>query len=358
MLYIIFTTGQCNLSCKYCGGSFPSDVVPWKVEYSVNDLRKFIEGDNSPVIAFYGGEPLLNSSFIQSVMDEIDFAKFVIQTNGLLVKHLPVRYWEMFDTILLSIDGRREVTNYYRGYNVYERVVEAARWLKSINVKADIIARMTISERSDIHADVFHLLSLGVFDHIHWQLDVIWSDRWRDFDSWCTNSYKPGIKALIDLWARNAINGKVLGFVPFLAVLRALIFDEKLDSPPCGAGFSSVAIVTNGSVIACPIAVDAKWAYLGNIFENCWKDVFGGRFIGEPCVSCSYFDLCGGRCLYAYYERFWGDDGFKKVCSLTCFMIDELKKISGKILKLMMNGVIDPNSLRYPPFNNTTELIP
>lgn len=76
-----------------------------------------------------------------------------------------------------SIDGRREMTDYYRGEAVYKRVVDAAAWLKSIGVEADVIARMTVSERSDIYKDVLHLLSLNLFDHIHWQLDVVWSDR-------------------------------------------------------------------------------------------------------------------------------------------------------------------------------------
>ncbi|MCR6669553.1 MAG: putative peptide-modifying radical SAM/SPASM domain-containing protein, partial [archaeon YNP-WB-040] len=39
MLYILHTTGQCNLKCKYCGGSFPQKLVPWKIEYNIEDLK-------------------------------------------------------------------------------------------------------------------------------------------------------------------------------------------------------------------------------------------------------------------------------------------------------------------------------
>jgi len=49
-------------------------------------LRRFIEGDEEPIIAFYGGEPLLNASFMEEVMDEVDWARFVVQTNATLQK--------------------------------------------------------------------------------------------------------------------------------------------------------------------------------------------------------------------------------------------------------------------------------
>jgi len=88
VLYIIYTTGQCNLTCKYCGGSFPKKIVPWKVKYDIDDLEKFIKDDEEKIIAFYGGEPLINYNFIEKVMDRIDDAKYVIQTNGTLIHNL------------------------------------------------------------------------------------------------------------------------------------------------------------------------------------------------------------------------------------------------------------------------------
>ena len=57
MLYIVLTTGRCNLSCRYCGGSFPSAVVPWEVHYDLKDLRRLVESDPDAIIAFYGESP-------------------------------------------------------------------------------------------------------------------------------------------------------------------------------------------------------------------------------------------------------------------------------------------------------------
>lgn len=107
------------------------------------------------------------------------------------------------------------------------------------------------------------------------------------------------------------------------------------------------------------MAVESKWAYLGDIFGISWRNVFSKRFIGEPCTSCFCFNFfCGDRCLYAYYERFWGNVGFNKIYSLIRFMIDELRRIADRVRVLMLSDVFDSNLLIYPPFNNTTELIP
>ena len=123
MLYFIFTTGQCNLTCQYCGGSFPQKLVPWTVEYPIACLKRFISDDPQAILAFYGGEPLLNANFIREVMDQLPDVKFVIQTNGVLRENLESRYWSQFDAILLSVDGNRTVTDYYRGAQIYDPVL-------------------------------------------------------------------------------------------------------------------------------------------------------------------------------------------------------------------------------------------
>ena len=358
MLYILFTTGQCNLKCKYCGGSFPPNLVPWKTTYPTSQLKSFIFDDPEPTIAFYGGEPLLNVKFIRDVMEDFPEAKFVIQSNGILARSLEPEYWLRFDAVLLSLDGRRKVTNYYRGAKVYDRIIDSARWLKTIGFKKDLIARMTVSEFSDIFLDVKHLLSLNLFDHVHWQLDVVWSSNWKDFDGWCESSYMSGISRLANFWIEGARKGRVLGLVPFVAVLKTMLKQSRIDSPPCGSGLNSLSILPNGCIVACPIAVDVNWAKLGNILTDQRDRLINRVKIGEPCTSCHYLKYCGGRCLYAHYERLWGEAGFNKTCEVTIHTIDELSKIKDEVLSLLDRKVISMTQLDYPTFNNTTEIIP
>ncbi len=357
MLYFVFATGECNLRCKYCGGSFPRDKVPWVIKYSIDELRKFIEEDNSATIAFYGGEPLLNIPFIKKVLDEIEAKHFVIQTNGLLVHKLEPNYWKRIDSVLLSIDGREEVTDYYRGKGVYGGVVKAVNYLRKIGFEGDIIARMTVSEKSNLYLEVTHLLSLNLFNHVHWQLDAVWSDRWLNFSSWIEKNYKPGITKLVKIWMNELRKGKVLGIVPFLGITKSFLL-KKYASPPCEAGRSAFAILTNRKILACPIAVDAKWAEVGELGKTSSSNLKDSILIGEPCVSCSFFNYCGGRCLYAYKERYWGDKGFKEICEITKHLISKVLENKEEIKTLLREGVINKEEILYPPFNNTTEIIP
>jgi len=354
MLYFVFTTGQCNLSCKYCGGSFQPEVVPWEIQYSLEDLISFISKDKDAIIAFYGGEPLLNADFIMKVMDSVPAKKFVIQTNGLLVKRLKREYWLRMDAVLLSIDGPRDVTDYNRGKGVYNAVISAAKYLKEIGYRGDLIARMTITELSDIYRDVMHLLDIGLFNHVHWQLNVVWCPKWN-FMRWACSSYLPGIRRLVKAWVDGLLQGEVLGIVPFLGIAKRYMYGGPI--PPCGAGEEAFAILPNGNIIACPIAVDVKWAYLGHITTHNPFELPGKVSISEDCRSCPYYSICGGRCLYANKERYWGEEGFKEVCFVTKSTIDMvlqgIKKVENAVGKEILLKIFN-----YPEYNNTTEIIP
>ena len=355
MLYIVFLTGICNLRCRYCGGTIPEEVMPHEIQYSLTDLKKFVEKDNDAIIAFYGGEPLLRINLMKNIMEEIKARRFVLQTNGFFLNKIPKEYLNRLDSILVSIDGIRGVTDYYRGNGVYEIVMDNVKKIREI-YRGDLIARMTVSERSDIYRDVMHLLSLP-FDHVHWQLNVIWSpeDSWTDFDSWI-EYYNAGITKLANLWTENLKRGKILGIVPFLGVIKRMFYPER--GVPCGAGRDAFAIATDGRILACPIGGEFKWNELGDIWNNEPEDIRNSVDIDEPCKSCPLYPICGGRCLFANKERFWGEEGFRKVCNTVKHLVNEMYRAKEEIEKLIENGIYMRENFYYPPFNNTTEIIP
>ncbi len=354
MILIVTTTGRCNLKCLYCGGSFDPKLVPWSEECKLEDLVDLIVRTGCDVV-FYGGEPLLNSKLIMDVIDSLKSrewgGRFIIQTNATLFEDLPLSYWLSFDSILLSVDGRPEVNDEGRGRGNYEKVIKVAKILRKYGFSGDLIARMTAWERTDIYEEVAHLLSLGLFDHIHWQLNVIWSERWN-FREWTERSYLPGLRKLASLWLEEMRKGRVLGIAPFLGIMRAELFGD-LPSPPCGAGSESFTLLPNGKILACPIAVDSSWAVVGELGSGIRK-----VGIGEPCKSCDYFKYCGGRCLYAYMERLWGEEGFREVCDVTKETIKIVLENGGEIRSLIREGVISAEDLYYPRYNNTMEVIP
>lgn len=52
---------------------------------------RFLESDEDSTIVFYGGDPLLNPKPIAELMERLD-ARYVIQTNGLLIERLKPKY--------------------------------------------------------------------------------------------------------------------------------------------------------------------------------------------------------------------------------------------------------------------------
>ncbi len=350
MLYIVFLTARCNLRCKYCGGSIDPSIMPPEVTYSVRELKNFVERDKNAIVAFYGGEPLLRIDLMEEVMDEVE-ARFVLQTNGLFLKKVPKSYLRRISAILVSIDGVKEVNDYYKG-EVYDKVIENVRWLQSF-YPGDLIARMVASEKTDIVRDVKHLLSLK-FDHVHWQMNAVWSpdELWSDFEGWLKN-YNKGISELVSWWANRVEEGVVEGIVPFLGVLKALVFEPN-TAPPCGAGKTAFAITTDGRITACPVCADFEWNVVGSIREGIRRCVE----IKNPCTQCEYVKVCGGRCLFFNREWLWGKRGFELVCNSCKHLIREVERVKPRILKAVESGIVELRELYYPPFNNTTEIMP
>ncbi|MGC9136963.1 TIGR04084 family radical SAM/SPASM domain-containing protein, partial [Caldivirga sp.] len=257
--------------------------------------------------------------------------------------------------VLLSIDGRREVTDAHRGIGVYDRVIKALNRLKSMGVNR-LIARMAVTRLTDIYIDVTHLLNVG-FNFVHWQLDVIWDGKW-DVLTWAKSSYLPGVRRLVELFLSNLREGRVIGIVPILGVLSAYLH-KPYRGPPCGAGYSSIAISTDGRVLSCPIAVHEDWAVLGNINTG-FNLIDIESQLPEMCKTCEYRQYCGGRCLYAIKEgeRYWGLDGVLTVDYVTKETIRTILEIGPEVKELVNMGIVKLSDLYYDPILDSAEVIP
>lgn len=342
MLYMIMTTPTCNLHCSYCGGSLHG--MPTDITYDDELLIQLISKDDNAVVAFYGGEPLLRPKTIEQYLEILPAKHFVINTNGYFIQDIE-EYLSSFDSILLSIDGRKHITDSYREKGCYDQVLTARDIIYDSSFQGELIARMAVSKYTDIYKDVNHLLNY--FPLVHWQLDVVWSALWDlpDFQQWVETNYKPGLKRLITEWIQSIQNNRLAGIIPFRGIMTRLLFKEPVGLP-CQAGDNALAITTDGKILACPIAPDYEWNELGTI---CYG--FNRIYVSEPCPSCDVYTVCGGRCLFANKERLWGKNGFDSICEVTKFLIQELNQYCDVCDKVK-------DHIKYPPFNNTTEIIP
>lgn len=341
MLYIIMITPCCNLTCSYCSGDLHG--MPKTISYDKQILYDMISKDKQAVVAFYGGEPLLQPTTVKDFIKNLKADHFVINTNGYYIRSIE-DILGCFDTILLSIDGGKQITDHYRKRGCYQKVLDALDIIHQSDFSGELIARMTISYKSDIYLDVKHLLDL--FPFVHWQIDAVWSCLWdlSSFKDWVESSYKPGLKKLISWWISEIQQERIPGIIPFLGIMSRLLYGGGLL--PCQAGTESIAISTDGKILACPIAPESLWNNLGDISRG-----FQKISVDEPCPSCDVYPICGGRCLYANKERLWGNEGFEAICDMTRFLIHELENVV-PICELYKDRIV------YPPYNNTTEIIP
>ena len=360
--WFITTTNRCNLNCKYCGNE-PHPDLPVRPSWKIDELVKFISTDSSPTICFYGGEPLLHLDLIQEVMDRITAEHYTLQTNGLLLHKLQSKYLQQFSSILVSIDGDKERTDYSRGKGTFDKVVSNIQDIQSRGFQGDLIARMTAHEGTDIFEDVLFLLQDEQlnFKHVHWQLDVMFDEgintRWKDFPAWVSH-YNIGISKLVRYWLEEmTLKGEVKGIVPFIGTFRHILNDTTTDLP-CEAGLRSFAIRTDGKITFCPLPPEYEFSVVGDLADSSPESVRNSLKVGNKCKECEVYGLCGGRCLFAEKTKLWGEEGFDLVCEITKHYIKELQGIKPKVLELIEQGVICYEDFNYPKYNNTTEIIP
>jgi len=363
LFYHIITTNNCNLNCYYCSekafhepDEFPEPLAPIfnKIEYSMDELKKFIKDEDT--LTFYGGEPLLNIDLVKKIMDSLPNNRFMMQTNGTLLSFLPKEYVNKFHTILVSIDGDKNDTNKYRGDGVYEKIIKNVEWIKKNGFTEELVARMTIEDQN-IYDSVSHLISLGLFDSIHWQLDAnFWHNDWktRNFKDFIEQNYIPNLKKLIDFWVKTMENGSVIKLYPLLGILNTLMYSKKIDLM-CGSGHSNYTIQTDGNIIPCPIMVGMKNYYLGNI-KNVPK-LKKVKVLSNKCKSCSYLNLCGSRCLYANIVQPWPENEQENLCKSIKFTIDYINGKTPLIKNLIKQKIIYKENLFYMKYNGV-EIIP
>ena len=364
-------TERCNSQCRYCyeksmkefdnglDKKFTFDYsAPEKSEIKINELKKFISKDPTPKLIFYGGEPLCNSKKIIEIMDNID-AEFFIQTNGKLLHTFPKQYTNRFSKMLISIDGDKKRTDFNRGKGTYDIVMKNIKQIKDNEFNGEIVARMTISftdNFTDLTKQIKHLFSIG-FDSVHWQLDAGFFkyDYNKETFSKFVDNYNKEISKLINYWIKELKQNNVLKIYPFIGIMQDILNKTKTKLR-CGSGYKNYTITTNGTLTCCPIMNCIKDFYVGDINKSDPTNL-KQISVSNPCTSCDYKDLCGGRCMYSNYAKLWPRDGEQLVCKTIKHLIDELKEKQEEIENLIEKSVIKLKDFEYEKYFGP-EIIP
>lgn len=370
-LHLILTT-SCNSECRYCFGEAVKDIddfsgfnidycLPSRIEYDISCLERLCNRDPFCVLTFYGGEPLLCTEDIRRIMDRIKPRHFMIQTNGLNLDRLEASYVNRFHTVLVSLDGDEELTDYYRGKGTYRKVVDNLKLIRRNNFRGELVARMTVMEQTDIYKQVRSLIEGEFpFSSVHWQLNAgFWKKDFsrRDFGNWSVKSYIPGIKKLAKFWVSNMEEkGAVLRLYPLLGVAHSLLFGEKNCLMRCGGGWINYAVQTDGHIVPCPTMWGMKDYYLGHVCDID-PSTLAKIFVGNPCLDCDILGVCGGRCLYAISTKRWDPEAYSLVCDSVRNLVDTVSLQIPEIWRLIEKGGVNLSDFEYIRYNGC-EIIP
>jgi putative peptide-modifying radical SAM enzyme len=374
MYFHLILTDDCNLCCSYCraktfeeaddGCRRPEIVIddhlPADLAVDLRQLYNFLAKDPVPTLTFYGGEPLLRVDLIEQIVNDAPVKRFMLQTNGLLLHRLNPAVANRFATILVSLDGRESLTDANRGEGVYRKVMENVRQLRSNGFAGELIARMTVTEGTDV-VDAVRFLAENPdhsFASIHWQLDANFTHDFsrRRFEDWANRSYNPGICTLVKEWVRQMEEtGTVRRWYPFIDPMEDLL--NRHDSLlRCGAGHANYAIMTDGHITPCPVMIGMDGYYVGHIAESAPTELPRVAVAGE-CVTCRIRTFCGGRCLYAAIVQPWNPAGRRLVCGTVKNLHDALTGALPYVQNLIADGVITRADFAHEKFNGC-EIIP
>ncbi|MFZ0005611.1 MAG: TIGR04084 family radical SAM/SPASM domain-containing protein [Methanoregula sp.] len=373
MYFHLILTDDCNLCCLYCRAkAFEDETSPENVEievdtnlspdltYDLKLLYRFLSRDPAPTLTFYGGEPLLRRGLVEKIVTEAPVQRFMIQTNGVLLDRLDKEITNQISTILVSIDGREALTDENRGTGVFKQVMKNVKKIRSNGYRGELIARMTVTERTEIFDEVWYLAENPEFpfSSIHWQMDAnfSWDLSRRQFAEWVDQKYNPGIRALVKSWVDDMEQyGRVRCWYPFIDPMEDLLYGKE-SLLRCGAGHANYTIMADGNIAPCPIMIGMKTYYVGHI-ENADPNNLPRIPIEGECTTCGIRTFCGGRCLYSTIIHPWNQEGRQLVCSTVENLRQALAEEFPRVRSLVESGRIKMSDFVHEKYNGC-EIIP
>lgn len=307
----LFTTLNCNLECKYCS----EDVGEIKnsqgtIEYTLDQLEEFVNThfhDKEIIVTFYGGEPTLNRQFIEDVVKRFPLWRYQIQTNGLLIKELSPKIIKQFDNILISIDGKKDVTDMFRGKGTYDQVLDNLNYLRW-STGSYKTARCTWANPSPKAEDILHLMDL--FNYVYFQFP---------HNEWVyTEQYMREMKVALEQLVYLFLNAnRVFPIIPLMAFARNILFPSRAKElydgeTQCRVSSHLINILPNGNIVACPDYAYNERMTHGSVIHNFIKPSPLKRLRIFPCKSCEAFGVCRTNCVKGFDQSYVMNDSLYK----------------------------------------------
>lgn len=319
MILSIWVTNNCNMQCDYCyeknKGNSNMDISYIKAIINFID-KVYPQADSANLfIKFFGGEPLLNLSFIKEfiktmhgIKGNYGIIRYSITTNGTLLNREVIDYLNRNQIeCSISIDGYPDIHNLHRkmknGNGSWDYIEDNLEY--ALNTIQSLSARITYSSTTvqSLYDSVLFLVKRG-FKNINLFPDFFDQD-WDDQSLESLKQQYFKIKEYnkcnrdVNISTGNYANNLSKGYIG------------------CGGGFNTYSISVTGDIYPCTYSIDYAQFRLGSIFDidnyKVVKHITDHDKRGD-CKGCKYFYICqSGRCIYLNYKmsgEFYKTNGF------------------------------------------------
>lgn len=362
MEYILFLTYRCNLNCSYCfAKNMVHNIATNQMNITDENLDaicKFIEADiainkrQNNSIVFFGGEPSLVPELILEIIEKTAHLKlkYSIYTNGLLLDVLPNALLEKLQSILIAIDGDKNVHERYKPKGSYDKIINNVKLIKQ-RTSAQLIARITMEEDTNIYQSVKNLLD--TFDFVHWQ--IVNKNSFLDSTT-LIQTYSTNVNRLFQEWIEKLKLGRIQHIIPFNRIVFSLLTNEKACSFRCGCGSSILAIDIAGNIYTCDEYIENQNNAIGSIFDDNFNLISYKKHtdLFQDCSNCEVSSICLGRCRKELETQ--PIEHIRIYCTLSKILINTIKNHLNEIRAIITNQHLDLNQLHTEIYN--TEIIP
>lgn len=274
-------TYRCNRSCAYCG--------LWKKqieELSTQEVLRTIDalkGLGCAFISFTGGEPLLRDDigYILDYLRQKDISS-KLNSNGCLVPE-KMRDLKNLGSLMLSLDGPREIHDLIRHKGSFEEVMAAARIARANGMKLDFATVLTKNNLEELDFILEKAKEFNSTVSFQPATGLVLGEGCANPFTPPTNAYRQAITGLI---RRKKAGSRNIG--NSLSALRHLYYWPGKRNIRCAAGFISCRIEPNGDVLYCS-REPHNFAP-----GNCLREGLKNAFLGLRPVSCDQC-WCSGR---------------------------------------------------------------
>ena len=352
MQFII--TEDCNFRCTYCvySGKYKGQRTHSKKRLTFEQISKAIQTvskyfkNNTIIIGFYGGEPLIEFNTIRKTVNYINELnktvshtlykkniEYVITTNGSLLDNEKIQYLKENNfKVLISFDGPSKIHDRYRkfrnGKNTYERVLKNITQIKedhpdffpSIAINIVVTEFSSITEILDYFSD-----QSSIFGESTLQFAGIMGNIDKSFEKPKTSiDERLPVKIFFSLLKKVSTNDNKLS-TKDLIKYRALfeLFGEKIKffqknehinskkiylSNMCIPGASTTFVSPDGEFFFCRNSLSSM--PIGNIIKGYDFNSIN-KIIAEyidilktlKCKNCWHINICKGECQFSAIEN-------------------------------------------------------